>query len=105
MDRLDMDRIWTLLGKCRMGDAHLKDSSLKMAWALVLEPYTYEDVKQAVAAHFRVSKFWPDIGEIAQYLPDVPTPKDIRERKRREEQMEKAFLALKISAEKSKIPR
>lgn len=95
MDSRDMDRIWVLLSKCRLGDAHLRDGNLKMAWALVLEPYEYDDVKQAVAAHFRVSKFWPDIGEVTQYLPNVPTPKDLREQARHAKQIQQALLNLK----------
>lgn len=98
MDSRDMDRIWTLLGKCRLDDARLKDKGLKMAWALVLEPYEYDDVKQAVADHFRSSKFWPDIGEVAQYLPDVPTHKDLCEQARHREKMQKAISRLKKMA-------
>lgn len=102
MDSREMDRIWTLLSKCRLGDAHLQDGDLKMAWLLVLEPYEYDDVKQAVAAHFRASKFWPDIGEIAQYLPDVPTPKDLRDQARNAEKMQRSILYLKKLTTKPK---
>lgn len=72
MNRQEIDRIWTLLGKCRQGDEHLKDTDLKLAWELILEPYKYEDVKRAVVAHFRESKFWPDVGEITRFLPPLP---------------------------------
>ncbi len=91
MESGDIDRVWALLGKCRLGDQHLKDVALKGVWALILEPYRYEDVKQAVAAHFRVSKFWPDVGEVTQYLPDVPTPKDLRERAKHSREIQNAL--------------
>ena len=106
MDSRDMDRIWTLLSKCRLGDKHLEDGGLKQAWALVMEPYEYSDVKQAVAAHFRVSKFWPDVGEVTQYLPAVPTPKDLREQERIAKNLERSLRsmerAMKDRAQKSK---
>lgn len=103
MDTRGMDRIWTLLSKCRMGDEHLKDDALKKAWALVMEPYEYEDVKQAVAAHFRVSKFWPDVGEVTQFLPDVPTPKDLREQERYAKDLQRAFHAMKRAAKDKEV--
>lgn len=101
MDSRDVDKIWALLGKCRLGDIHLQDKSLKVAWALVLEPYAYEDVKQAVVAHFRTSKFWPDIGEVTQYLPDVPTPNELRKQARQAERLRKALRATQRALENS----
>lgn len=100
----DMDRVWSLLGYCRLDDPHLKDKALKAAWFLVLEPYAYNDVKQAVAAHFRVKRFWPEIGEITQYLPPVPTPPALREKAKRTGGMGREVAALRKALERPPRP-
>lgn len=45
------------------------------AWTLVLEPWAYEDVKQAVIARARENRFYPDVYELAALLPKPKTPK------------------------------
>ena len=51
------------------------------AWALVLEPWSYEDAKQAVIIRARENRFPPDASELVPYLPkpeqlseDAPEP-------------------------------
>lgn len=39
------------------------------AWTLVLEPWAYEDVKQAVIIRARENRFPPDASELMPYLP------------------------------------
>ena len=39
------------------------------AWALVLEPWSYEDAKQAVIIRARENRFPPDASELVPYLP------------------------------------
>lgn len=39
------------------------------AWALVLEPWAYEDAKQAVILRARENRFPPDASELVPYLP------------------------------------
>lgn len=73
MTQEDMTKLWELLKCCRRGDKAANDKRVKAAWLLVLEPYDYQDVKTAVIAHFRESKFFPDVGEITQRLPPLPT--------------------------------
>lgn len=72
MTRADIDKVWALLAACRRGDPAIQDKNLKAAWFLVLEPYDYQDVRDAVIAHFRECKFFPDVGEITTRLPRCP---------------------------------
>jgi len=69
MTREDTSRLFDLLALYRPGDRHLEDKQLRALWQLTLEPYPPEDVKQAVAAYFRESKFWPDVTDIAIRCP------------------------------------
>lgn len=91
----DMDKVWALLGRCRLGDPHLKDKTLKAAWWLVLEPYDYPDVREAIAAHFREKRFWPEVGEVTQHLPPVPSPAERRKRQRDAERMRRDLERIK----------
>ena len=45
------------------------------AWTLVLEPWAYEDAKQAVILRARENRFPPDASELVPYLPKPETPK------------------------------
>lgn len=45
------------------------------AWALVLEPWSYEAAKQAVIVRARENRFSPDASELIPYLPKPETPK------------------------------
>lgn len=44
------------------------------AWTLVLEPWTYEDAKQAVIVRARENRFPPDASELVPYLPKPEQP-------------------------------
>lgn len=73
MNRQEMDKIWKLIGSLRFGDPRANDLTVKAAWGLVLEPYDYKAVMDAVLAHFRGSKYFPDVGEITRHLPPLPS--------------------------------
>lgn len=45
------------------------------AWTLVLEPWAYEDAKQAVILRARENRFPPDASELVPYLPKPEPPK------------------------------
>ena len=45
------------------------------AWTLVLAPWDYEDVKQAVIVRARENRFYPDVYELAALLPKSEAPK------------------------------
>lgn len=80
MTREDVDRLFELLAIYRPGDRHLEEKRLRAAWLLVLEPYDPADVKLAVGAYFRASKYWPDPSDIAMRCPK-PTAAAAPERK------------------------
>lgn len=46
------------------------------AWALVLEPWSYEAAKQAVVVRARENRFPPDASELVPYLPKLEQPPD-----------------------------
>lgn len=51
-------------------------AQMSLAWELALEPYAYEEVKNAVVAHVRKSKFFPDIADLTAGLSfDTPEEK------------------------------
>lgn len=75
MTREDTDNLFKLLAIFRPNDPRSEDTTLKSAWALVLEPYAVEDVRAAVAAYFREKKFWPDVTDISSRCPQPETPK------------------------------
>ena len=70
--REDTDNLFKLLAIFRPNDPRSEDTTLKSAWALVLEPYAVEDVRAAVAAYFREKKFWPDVTDISSRCPPLP---------------------------------
>lgn len=54
-----------------------KGDTFKLAWEMALEPYSYEQVKEATLAHVREKKFFPDIAEIVERIPkEVQPPED-----------------------------
>ena len=77
----DTRDLWKLLELFRPGDSRLKNQSLIAAWALVLEPYSRDEVREAVAAHFRESPYWPDVTDITKRCtaPVTPPPPAKRE--------------------------
>ena len=44
------------------------------AWTLVLVPWDYEDVKQAVIVRARENRFYPDVYELVPFLPKLEKP-------------------------------
>lgn len=71
MDRTERERIYALLGKFYPNAKQLKDSATLTAYGLVLEKYTYEDVKAAVLGHVATSKFFPDISDLTANLAPI----------------------------------
>lgn len=49
-------------------------AEMRLAWELVLEPYSYADVKAAAVAYVRKNKFFPDIADLTAGLSEN-TPK------------------------------
>lgn len=65
----DVNDLFCLLEIYRPGDKHIGDRKLRSAWLLVLEPFSRDEVRTAVADYFRECKFWPDVSDIAMRCP------------------------------------
>lgn len=75
LTREDIDNLFELLAIFRKNDPRLEDKRLRSAWLLALSPYERDDVREAVGAWFRKSKYWPEPSEIAALCPPLPEPK------------------------------
>lgn len=93
LTRKDIDDLFELLAIFRKNDPHLSERGLRSAWLLVLSPYGRDEVRDAVGAWFRKSKYWPEPAEIAALcspLPEkdtrnmrhLPSPSDIEDMNR-----------------------
>lgn len=71
LTKKDIDDLFDLLAIFRKNDQHLNQEDLRYAWLLVLYPYERHDVREAVGAWFRKSKYWPDPAEIASLCPPL----------------------------------
>lgn len=74
MTRDDIRDLWRFLALFRPGDRRVENQELKAVWALVLEPYDRDEVRAAVVAHFRESKYWPDVTDITRRCTAPATP-------------------------------
>ena len=72
MNKKEIEQLFQLLAIYRPGDKRLEDKTLKAAWLLVLEPFSPAEVKTAVGAYFRESKYFPDVSDIALLCPKAP---------------------------------
>lgn len=65
MTKDEMKQLWAMLAMYRPKDRRLKDKELKALWFLTFEPYSFEEVRAAVVAHFREHTFFPTPPEIS----------------------------------------
>lgn len=74
MDRQDVKKLFALLETlCPSAAKKPRDAATLAAWAMVLEPYTYEAIKGAAITRARENRFFPDPAELVAYLPqDCP---------------------------------
>lgn len=72
LTREDIDDLFDILAAYRKNDPNLWDKGTKAAWLLSLKPYKKADVKEAIGAWFRQSKYWPEPSEIAALCPPLP---------------------------------
>lgn len=75
LTREDINDLFNILAAYRRNDPNLQDKSKKAAWFLSLRPYEKADVKEAIGAWFRHSKYWPEPAEIAALCPPLPEEK------------------------------
>lgn len=82
MDRNDVDNLFELLRIFRPDSPKVEDKKLRAAWLLVLQPFSVDRVREAVAQYFREEKFFPDVSDIAKRCrstaPDA-TPEQVRD--------------------------
>lgn len=78
LTRKDIDDLFDLLAIFRPNDAHLADRRLRAAWLLALSPYSRDDVREAVGAWFRKSKYWPEPAELAALCPPLSQERSTR---------------------------
>lgn len=74
MTKQDVEKLFTLLEVlCPSAGKKSRDNAVLTAWALVLEPFDYEDVKAAAVIRARENRFFPDPAELVAYLPKRPS--------------------------------
>ena len=85
MTREETGKLFVLLGTYYPNARQLSDKLCKAAWAMALEPYRYEDAKAAAVAYVRKNRFFPDVFDITDKLPevDMAKPDDEQDEQRR----------------------
>lgn len=83
MQRSDLPKFKRLLTSTHTKLKSITDDEL-YGWFLVLQPYSYEECKNALLAYTRVSTFAPVPSEIAQHI-EAKRPKAYTEAKSAEE--------------------
>lgn len=76
MNREERQKIYFLLSQFYENSKQLKNPAKRTAWGLVLENYTYEDVKAKVLEYAARNKFFPDISDITADLPVISQPSE-----------------------------
>lgn len=69
MTKDEMKQIWAVLAMYRPRDRKLKDPQLKALWFETLQPFSFEDVKAAIVAHFRETRYAGASGGKGDPLP------------------------------------
>lgn len=70
MEKQDIKRLFNLIETLYPSSKQQPRTPADLeAWTLVLEPWAYEDAKQAVVLRARENRFPPDASELVPYLP------------------------------------
>lgn len=70
MEKQDIKRLFNLIETLYPSSKQQPRTPADLeAWTLVLEPWAYEDAKQAVILRARENRFPPDASELVPYLP------------------------------------
>ena len=75
MNRQDVQKLFNLIETIYPCAKKSRDPATLEAWSLVLGPWSYETVKQAVIERARENRFPPDPSELPPFLPP-PAPKE-----------------------------
>ena len=73
MDKQDITKLFALLGTIYPNAKNQTGSVAVAAWQMILEPWDYEDAKQAVILRARENPFYPNPSELVPYLPKPET--------------------------------
>lgn len=76
MDKQDITKLFALLGTIYPNAKNQTGSAAVTAWQMILEPWNYEDAKQAVILRARENPFYPNPSELVPYLPKPETPNE-----------------------------
>jgi len=70
MTKADVLKLFDMLNSLYPNSPHPeKDKNKVLAWTLAFESCSYEDVKQAVLANLKRSRFFPDPAELWEVMP------------------------------------
>ena len=69
MDSNDVKKLWALLAELYPRQPQEGTKARLAAWALALEPYDYDAIRDAALAHARKNAYYPSISEITSELP------------------------------------
>lgn len=75
MNRQDVQKLFNLIEVVHPNLKKSRDPATLEAWSLILSPWTYEEVKQAVIERARESRYSPEPSELTPFLPPL-TPKE-----------------------------
>lgn len=77
MNKSDMQKLFALIETLYPASKRKPKTTVdEEAWFLVLKPWSYEEVKDAVIARTRKNRFAPDVSELVPYLPKLEVVSD-----------------------------
>ena len=75
MDRKDIGRLFNLMRKLYPNARRFSDDETMLAWHLVLEPFSYDEIKAAAVDYARANPHPPDPNELCgRYVVNEPVP-------------------------------
>ena len=80
MTKNDVEKLFNLLDILHPAGKKPRDPATIAAWQMVLEPFDYDQVKQAAVTHARQNRYSPEPAEIVANIP-VPEPTPEAERR------------------------
>ena len=72
MTKNEVPKLFNLLERLYNGHSRPRDNATLTLWATVLEPWSYEEVREAVIKRARENRHFPDPSELATMLPHRP---------------------------------
>lgn len=93
MTKNEVPNLFNLLERLYNGHSRPRDNVTLTLWATVLEPWSYDEVRNVVIQRARENRHFPDPSELATLLPPRPDPgwmrKYIEQRDKRPDIFEK----------------